>query len=97
MGVLVVGDAPAYAGPALVPELYVNLLLSSRRLAGCGIGGALVSRAIELAHERGAGILRVDCWAEAPPLVRWYEGQGFARSHTFELNGWRGQVLEMHL
>ena len=27
---------------------------------------------------RGAAVLRVDCWAGAPPLVAWYERQGFA-------------------
>jgi GNAT superfamily N-acetyltransferase len=97
VGALVVGEAPGYAGPPQAPELYVTLLLSSRRLAGSGIGGALVGRAIELAHERAAEILRVDCWAQAPSLVRWYETQGFVRSHQFELGGWHGQVFEMRL
>lgn len=43
VGVLVVGPAPAYAPPAPVPELYIILLISSRRLTGRGIGGALVN------------------------------------------------------
>lgn len=97
VGVLVVGSAPAYAPPASVPELYIILLLSSRRLAGHGIGDALVNRAIELGYERGAEILRVDCWAHAPGLVRWYEKQGFERSGRFELNGWQGQIFTMRL
>jgi len=97
VGVLVVGPAPAYAPPASMPEPYIILLLSSRRLAGHGIGHALVNRAIELGHERGAEILRVDCWAHAPGLVRWYEKQGFERSGRFELNGWQGQVFTMQL
>jgi GNAT superfamily N-acetyltransferase len=97
VGVLVVGAAPAYAPPAPVPELYIILLLSSRRLAGRGIGGALVSRAVELGYEGNAEILRVDCWAHAPGLVRWYEKQGFSRSSRFELNGWQGQIFTMEL
>ena len=97
VGVLVVGPAPAYAPPAPVPELYVILLLSSRESAGQGIGGQLVSKAVELGYERGAEILRVDCWAHAPGLVRWYEKQGFTRSSRFELNGWQGQIFTMQL
>ena len=97
LGVLVVGPAPAYAPPAPVPELYIILLLSSRKHAGRGIGGALVNRAVELGYEGNAEILRVDCWAHAPGLVRWYEKQGFSRSNRFELNGWQGQIFTMEL
>ena len=97
VGVLVVGPAPTYVPPASLPDLYIILLLSSRRLAGHGIGHALVIRAIELGYERNAEILRVDCWAHAPGLVRWYEKEGFERSGRFELNGWQGQIFTMQL
>jgi GNAT superfamily N-acetyltransferase len=97
VGVLVVGPAPPYAPAPAVPELYIRLLLSSRRLIGRGIGGALVNKAIEVAYEREAEVLRVDCWAHAPGLVRWYEKQGFTRSSRFELNGWQGQIFTMEL
>lgn len=97
VGVLVVGPAPEYAPPATVPELYIILLLSSRRLRGAGIGAALVRTAAEIAYERGSEVLRVDCWAHAPGLVRWYEKQGFERSGRFEVNGWQGQVFTMQL
>jgi GNAT superfamily N-acetyltransferase len=95
--VLVVGPAPAYVPPAPLPELYIILLLSSRRLIGRGIGAALVTKAIEVAYERDAEVLRVDCWAHAPGLVHWYEKQGFTRSNRFELNGWQGQIFTMEL
>ncbi len=36
-------------------------------------------------------------WAGAPPLVAWYERQGFARSGTFEVTGWKGQVFSMEV
>jgi GNAT superfamily N-acetyltransferase len=97
VGVLVVGAAPGYAPPVPVPELYINLLISSRQLAGQGIGSVLLGKAVELGYERGAEVLRVDCWAHAPGLVRWYEKQGFVRSSRFELNGWQGQVFTMRL
>jgi GNAT superfamily N-acetyltransferase len=97
VGVLVVGPAPAYAPPAPVAELYIVLLLSSRKSPGQGIGGVLVNKAIELGYEQGAEVLRVDCWAHAPGLVRWYERQGFVRSSRFELNGWQGQIFTMQL
>jgi GNAT superfamily N-acetyltransferase len=97
VGVLVVGPAPAYAPPTPVAELYITLLLSSRELAGQGIGDVLVNKAISLGYERGAEILRVDCWAHAPGLVRWYEKHGFVRSGRFELNGWQGQIFTMRL
>ena len=75
----------------------IILLLSSRRHAGRGIGTALVNKAIDEAYARAAEVLRVDCWAHAPGLVRWYEKQGFSRSNRFELNGWQGQIFTMDL
>lgn len=93
-----VGDAPYYAQPSTPePELYVELVLTSRRHAGRNIGGALLGKAIELARGQRAQQVRVDCWAGAPGLVAWYERQGFTRADRFELDGWRGQILVMQL
>jgi GNAT superfamily N-acetyltransferase len=94
---LVVGIAPLYVPPADVPELYINLLISSRRHAGKGIGARLVRHAIGEAHERDAEQLRVDCWAGAPSLVRWYRDQGFVPTATFDVDGWPGQTFAMPL
>jgi GNAT superfamily N-acetyltransferase len=80
-----------------VPELYVQALVTSRRHAGQDVGGALIRRAVEEARAAGVTLLRVDCWADAPGLVGWYERQGFSRSGTFVRDGWRGQVLSMEL
>lgn len=90
VGALVVGEHPPHVEPVDEPELYVELLLTSRRRAGEGIGSLLVKHARALAGER---LLRVDCWAGAPSLVAWYERQGFARTSTFDLDGWVGQVF----
>ena len=61
---------------------------------GDRVVGAL-EHAAALARDAGVAVLRVDCWAGAPPLVAYYEGQGFTRSGSFSVGGWRGQVLAM--
>ncbi len=93
VGVLAVGAAPSYLPSATAPELYIELVLTSRAHAGQGLGSELVAIAERIARERSATMLRVDCWAEAPSLVGWYEAQGFSRCGTFEVRGWSGQIL----
>jgi len=97
VGALVLGAAPDYAPAAHRSEVYVELLLTSRLCAGSGIGRMLVEAAVQIGHERGVRQLRVDCWAESARLVRWYEEVGFKRSGTFDLAGWRGQLLTMEI
>lgn len=96
VGAVIVGPAPGYVPVASRPELYVTLLLTSRRHAGQGIGTRLVAVAIAEARAAGREQLRVDCYA-APTLVAWYRSQGFTPSATFEVNGWPGQILELAL
>lgn len=93
VGVLAAGPSPPYAPSNPAPELYVLLLLSARRLSGNRIGARLLELAGEMARERGALMLRVDCWADSPALVKYYERHGFVRADRFNLNGWRGQIL----
>lgn len=93
VGALAVGACPAYVPGNPVPELYVALLLSSRRLSGEGIGARLLGLACEMAGERGRRMVRVDCWADSPRLIKFYEGEGFTRQGGFNLRGWRGQIL----
>ena len=97
-GALVVGQAPSHVPAIAQPELYIELLLVSRRFAGRQIGERLVERAVAEARERGRAIVRVDCWAGAPTLVAWYEARGFAPTETFHADirgGWTGQVFAM--
>src|SRR3954447_9947172 len=94
VGALIVGSHPPHVEPIDRFELYVELLISSRRHAGNGIGARLVRLADDLAVQQGVEVLRVDCWAGAPTLVAWYEAQGFARSGMFDVRGWKGQVFE---
>jgi GNAT superfamily N-acetyltransferase len=97
VGALVVGDAPSYVPTAVVDELYVLLVLTSRGRAGEDLGGRLLDKAEDLAREGECSVMRVDCWAGAPDLIRWYERKGFTRTDTFEVNGWKGQVLQRSL
>jgi RimJ/RimL family protein N-acetyltransferase len=97
VGALGMGASPPYVPASVAPELYVTLLLSARRLAGNAIGARLLALAERLARDHGVHILRVDCWADAPRLVKFYERQGFAREGRFDLDGWHGQILSKTL
>jgi GNAT superfamily N-acetyltransferase len=93
IGALEVGQRFEHVKALDVPELYIRLVLTSRRFAGNKLGDLLIEEALDLARRHGAAIVRVDCWAGAPSLVAWYESQGFARSDTFTIDGWNGHVL----
>ena len=97
LGALVVGGAQPYVRAADEPELYVILLVTSRRHAGEGVGAALVRHALGEAHSQGVRLLRVDCWAGAPRLVEWYEQQGFVPVERFSVGEWEGQLFELRI
>lgn len=97
VGALITASEPAeYVEPVDEPELYVSLLLTSRRFAGRDIGGRLLSYARSLAVEQGVSLVRVDCYRGGDgSLVRYYERNGFVRTHLIE--SWPGQVLEQRV
>ncbi|MFB9447568.1 GNAT family N-acetyltransferase [Dactylosporangium vinaceum] len=103
VGALVVGAAPAHVPAAGEPELYVELLVTSRGHAGHGLGGDLLDHARVLALGRGLRLLRVDCYAGGDrALVGWYERQGFRATDAFAVTRpdgtqWPGQVLAQEL
>jgi GNAT superfamily N-acetyltransferase len=76
VGALVFGERPSHIPPVDLPELYVNLLLTSRRHAGKQLGARLVDVAIDEARAADRDMLCVDCWASAPTLIAWYQRQG---------------------
>ncbi|MGW3486349.1 N-acetyltransferase family protein [Streptomyces sp. NPDC001054] len=95
VGSMTLTDGPGpYLDPAPEPERYLHFLVSDRRLAGHGIGAALVAHAVAEARRAGVGLLRVDCYAgDDGRLVDYYVSCGFRRTERFEQNGWPGQVL----
>jgi GNAT superfamily N-acetyltransferase len=103
LGALVITETPAaYVPVAAERELYVNLLLVSRRRSGQGIGAALIGLARQEAADRGISLIRVDCWAgEDGSLVRVYERYGFSRVQEFTValprGPWPGMLLAMRL
>jgi|SRR5580698_8631495 GNAT superfamily N-acetyltransferase len=103
LGVLVMTEnRQAYVPAAGERELYVNLLLVSRRHGGRGIGAVLMECAKQEAAARGIGLIRVDCWAGGEgSLVRVYEKYGFSRVQEFTValpaGDWPGMLLAMRL
>ena len=103
LGALVITEVPAaYVPAAGERELYINLLLVSRRHAGQGIGAVLIEHAKQEAAARGIGLIRVDCWAgQDGSLVRVYEKYGFSRVQDFTValpaGEWPGTLLAMGL
>jgi GNAT superfamily N-acetyltransferase len=95
VGALIISDSsPPYVPAASEPEVYVNLLLVSRRFAGRRIGSALLDRARTECRNRGRKLLRVDCWAGGnQELVRYYERAGFTATDPFFQGDWPGQLL----
>lgn len=99
VGALITDDKPSfYIQPVDEPELFVNLLLVSRRYAGQEVGARLLAHARALATDRGVGLVRVDCYrGEDESLVRYYERNGFVRTYGFMAGEWPGQVLAQRL
>lgn len=95
VGAVRVGEATSYAPPASEPELYVVALVARHR---SGAGRVLLRCADAIGRELGVSLLRVDCYAGGDQaLVRFYESAGYTRTHSFEVKGWPGQVLERRL
>ncbi|MBP2319724.1 GNAT superfamily N-acetyltransferase [Kibdelosporangium banguiense] len=100
VGAMIVSDQPMpYVKPVDEPELYVRMLVTSRRHAGKRIGEQLLAKARSEAVAKGVSLMRVDCFAGgAGELVRYYERNGFQRAGTFtSIQDWPGQVLSMRL
>ncbi|WP_262380592.1 GNAT family N-acetyltransferase [Nonomuraea sp. PA05] len=97
-GCVSVGAAHDYVTPAAEPELYVQALVIDRRHAGHGVGRALLDWAAAEARRRGAGLLRVDCYAgHDGRLVGYYESCGFTRVAPFTVGEWPGMLLQRRL
>ena len=98
-GALIVSEEHDVHVPAVDErELYIRLLITSRRFIGQRIGGRLIEYALDEARRRGIDLVRVDCWAGGDgELQRYYESQGFKPTVRFNVEEWVGQVLEQRL
>ena len=95
---IVLGEAMPYVPPATEPELYVQVLIGSRRSEARGAGARLLRHAEAVGRERGVNQLRVDCFAgNNGRLVNYYAGCGFTPTETFTVDQagaiWPGQIL----
>jgi GNAT superfamily N-acetyltransferase len=58
---------------------YFHHFAVRRSAAGHGVGGEVVRWAERTARSRGRSFLRLDCVADDPKLIRYYETRGFER------------------
>jgi len=100
LGVVSVSEQCAdYVSPPPEPELFINLLGTSRLVKGRGVGGALIEQARAEARRRGLRLLRVDCFAGDDGKLRdWYVSQGFTPVEPFTVRrpgqpDWPGMLL----
>ena len=105
VGVPSISEKPSdYVRPAGEPELFVNLLLTDRRVKGSGVGAALLEEAKAEARRRGLPLLRVDCYrGDDEKLVDYYRGQGFTAVEPISVHQgddrpeWPGMLLALRL
>ena len=99
VGAMLLGEVPTrYVDPVEERELFLHLLVTSRRMIGQGVGRALVDHAITVARERGIDLIRVDCYGgNDRKLVMAYERLGFTPTHVVMVKEWPAQVLEMRV
>lgn len=79
------------------PALYLEAVVTSRALAGQGVGRALLTWAERDAWAPGKTTIWLDCWAENAALVRYIQQMGFVTRGKFLLKEWRGQLFEKQL
>ncbi|WP_152648731.1 GNAT family N-acetyltransferase [Streptacidiphilus anmyonensis] len=101
--VSVAREASDYVRPPEEPELFINLLATSRRFKGHDVGGLLIAEAKAEAARLGLGLLRVDCFAgDDGRLKDWYVSQGFTEVEPFVVKregrpDWPGMLLAMRV
>ena len=84
---MVWGDVPDDAG-------YVHRLAIRRAFGGKGLGRELLGWAEDMVAVAGKEYLRLDCMAENPALMRYYERAGFVYRGRVEGQGWNASLYE---
>jgi GNAT superfamily N-acetyltransferase len=89
---------PTYAAhfwPAFpATAYYLEAFATARDRAGEGIGRALLAWAEVYARQQGKDTIWLDCWADSPGLVAYYQRAGYTPTITFTVGEWRGQLFE---
>ena len=73
---------------------YVHNLAVHRGFAGPEVGRHLLGWAESQVAAAGRPYLRLDCWAENPALIHYYEQAGYVHRGFVEFSGWRGCLFE---
>jgi len=104
LGVLSVSEECGdYVSPPPEPELFINLLGTSRAAKGRNVGGLLLDEARAEARRRRLRLVRVDCYAgDDRKLNAWYVSQGFTEVGPFVVKregkpDWPGMLLAEYL
>jgi GNAT superfamily N-acetyltransferase len=104
VGIVSVSQTPGhYIPPADEPELFINLLATSRQFKGHDVGGILIAEAREEARRRGLALVRVDCFAGGDGRLKaWYAGRGFVEVEPFVVKregrpDWPGMLFAMRV
>ncbi|HTJ67402.1 MAG TPA: GNAT family N-acetyltransferase [Actinospica sp.] len=96
-------ECGTYVSPPPEPELFINLLGTSRAAKGLNVGGLLLEEARAEARRRGLRLVRVDCYAgDDRKLNAWYVSQGFTEVGPFVVKregraDWPGMLLAQYL
>ena len=96
-------DCASYVSAPPEPELFINLLGTSRAAKGRDVGGMLLDEARAEARRRGLRLVRVDCYAGGDrKLNSWYVSQGFTEVAPFTVQrpgreDWPGLLLQQYL
>lgn len=74
--------------------LYLEAFTISRTHTGQDLGRALLQWAERYTLAIGKTSIWLDCWADNPILVRYYQQAGFTLHEIFLVKEWRGQLFE---
>ena len=97
------GQCSDYVSAPPEPELFINLLGTSRQAKGRDVGGALIEEARAEARRLGLRLVRVDCFAGEDGRLRdWYLSRGFEAVEPFTVRrpgrpDWPGMLLQQYL
>lgn len=82
---------------AVENSCYVRTLVASRTPAARGVGASLLRWAEQYTREQKKTCLRLDCWADNPRLVSYYESVGFVRCGEHDDNDYREQLFQKRI